>query len=97
MGVILYWPLEQRWVTMATARAPTHTADCLALASAAILMRLIEELAKGGVIANPTVLLRDTISDPETCPESSTRVEDAIKMIRKEMMPRILESAARTV
>jgi hypothetical protein len=68
-----------------------ETADCLALANTAILMRLIGELIERGVIARPgaSALLRDAASDLENCPESSSRVEDAIRIIRKELTPRI--------
>ena len=68
------------------------TADCLALANTAILMRLIEELIQRDVIARPDAdaLLKAAINDLETCPEFSTRVEDAIKMIRKELTPRVV-------
>jgi hypothetical protein len=58
-----------------------ETADCLALANTAILMRLIEELSQRGVISKPSAsaLLRNAVSDLENCPESSSRVEDAIR------------------
>jgi hypothetical protein len=69
------------------------TADCLALANTAILMRLIEELIERGVIARDTALLRDAVNDLENCPDVSTRVEGAIKMIRKELMPRIVAAS----
>jgi len=68
------------------------TADCLALANTAILMRLIEELTERGAIARPSALLEDAVSDLESCPEFSTRVEDAIRLIRKELMPRLAGS-----
>jgi hypothetical protein len=50
-------------------------------------MRLIEELIQRDVIARPgaDALLKAAINDLETCPEFGTRVEDAIKMIRKEL------------
>lgn len=69
-----------------------ETADCLALANTAILMRLLEELIERGVIARPgaSALLRNAVSDLENCPESSSRVEDAIRIIRKELTPRIV-------
>ncbi len=67
------------------------TADCLALANTAILIRLIEMLAELEVIPSPTTLLREAVSDLESCPDLSTRVEDAIRLIRKELMPRIVE------
>jgi hypothetical protein len=72
--------------------APTmlneDTADCLALANTAILMRLIEEL-----IDRTNCPVTNAVSDLESCPEFSTRVEDAIKMIRKELIPRIVRAA----
>ena len=72
-----------------------ETADCLALANTAILMRLLEELIERGLIAKPGVsaLLRDAVSDLENCPEFSLRVDDAIGIIRKELMPRIVGPA----
>jgi hypothetical protein len=72
-----------------------ETADCLALANTAILMRLMEELIERGVIARPGAgaLLRDAVSDLENCPEFSSRVDDAIRIIRKELMPRIVGPA----
>jgi hypothetical protein len=65
------------------------TADCLALANTAILMRLIEDLTKRGVIPTPPSLLRDAVCDLEKCPEQTTRVEDAVRLIKNELMPRI--------
>jgi hypothetical protein len=69
-----------------------ETADCLALANTAILMRLLGKLIEHGHIAKPraSALFRDAASDLETCPEFSSRVEDAIRIIRKELMPRIM-------
>ena len=69
------------------------TTDCLALANTAILMRLIEELIDCGAIALPTDLLRNAVSDLQGCPERSARVDDAIGLIRKELMPRLLGPA----
>jgi len=69
------------------------TADCLALANTAILMRLIEELIERGVIARPTTLLQNAVSDLQGCPERSARVDDAVRLIRKELMPRLVSSA----
>jgi hypothetical protein len=63
------------------------TADCLALANTAILIRLTEELIGRGVIAGSGALLRDAVSDLEDCPERSSRVEDAIRLINKELIP----------
>ena len=72
-----------------------ETADSLALANTVILIRLIEELIECGVIASPGVsaLLRDAVSDLGDCPESGSRVEDAIRIIRKELTPRIVAPA----
>jgi len=39
------------------------TADCLALAKTAILMRLIEELIECGAVARPTALLQNAVTD----------------------------------
>ena len=68
-----------------------ETADCLALANTAILMRLMEALVDRGVIAGPaaSAMLLDAVTDLEGCPEPSTRVDDAIRIIRRELMPRI--------
>ncbi len=68
-----------------------ETGDSLALANTVILMRLIEELIQRGVISKPSAnaLLRNAVSDLENCPESGSRVEDAIRIIRKELTPRI--------
>jgi hypothetical protein len=68
-----------------------ETADSLALANTVILMRLIEGLIERGIIAgsSASALLRDAVSDLENCPETGTRVEDAIRIIRKELTPRI--------
>jgi hypothetical protein len=69
------------------------TADCLALANTAILVRLMKELIEDGVIAKPHILLLEAVSDLENCPELSARVDDAVRLIRKELMPRILGPA----
>jgi hypothetical protein len=68
------------------------TADCLVPANTAILMRPIEELIKGHAIANPHGLFRNAVGDLENCPERSSRVEDAIRLITKELMPRIAQA-----
>jgi hypothetical protein len=65
----------------------------LALANTAMLMRLIEELIDCGAIARPTPLLQNAVSDLQGCPERSARVDDAIGLIRKELMPRLLRPA----
>jgi len=68
-----------------------ETADCLALANTAILMRLMEELAERNVMPRPQArsILIKALSDLENCPESSARVDDAKRIIRRELMPRI--------
>lgn len=58
-----------------------------------MLMRLIEELIDCGAIARPTPLLQNAVSDLQGCPERSARVDDAIGLIRKELMPRLLRPA----
>jgi hypothetical protein len=68
------------------------TADCLALANTAILMRLIEELIECGAVARPTAL-QNAVTDLQGCLERSARVDDAIRLIRKELMPRLLRPA----
>ena len=69
-----------------------ETANCLALANTAILIRLMERLIERGIIARfvASALLEDAVSDLENCPEFSSRVGDAICIIRKELMPRIV-------
>jgi hypothetical protein len=72
-----------------------ETDDCLALANTAILMRLMQALVDRGVIAGPaaSALLRDAVSDLENCPEFGARVDDAIRIIRRELMPRVVGPA----
>jgi hypothetical protein len=38
-------------------------------------------------------LLQNAVADPQGCPERSARVDDAIRLIRKELMPRLLRPA----
>ena len=66
------------------------TADCLALANTAILMRLIDELIERGAIARSTTVFEDAVCDLQGCPERSARIDDTVRLIRKELMPRIL-------
>jgi hypothetical protein len=70
------------------------TADCLALANTAILMRLVDHLIEHGAIARPSVitLLQDAVSDLKNCPDASRSVE-AATIIRNELMPRFFVSA----
>jgi hypothetical protein len=69
------------------------TADCLALANTAILIRLIEHLGECNIVARPNALLLGAVSDLKNCPEQSSRVEDAVRLIRKELMPRLAQAA----
>jgi hypothetical protein len=69
------------------------TGDCLALANTAVLIRLIEHLSECNIVARPSALLQDAVSDLENCPEQSSRVEDAIRLIMKEVMPRFAQAA----
>jgi hypothetical protein len=72
------------------------TLECLPLANTAILIRLLGELIETGVIARPRAgaLLQDAVHDLENCPDSDrTNIEEAVRIIRRELMPRILESA----
>ena len=50
------------------------TADCLALANTAILMRLIDELIERGAIARSTTVFEDAVCDLQGCPERSARI-----------------------
>jgi hypothetical protein len=40
-------------------------------------------------------VLQNAVSDLQSCPERSARVEDAIRLIRKELMPRLSALANR--
>ena len=66
-----------------------ETSDSLALANTVVLTRLIEELIRRDIIAknDANTILRDAESSLRNCPERSSRVEDAIRIIRKELMP----------
>jgi hypothetical protein len=70
------------------------TSDCLAIANTAILMRLIEELIARGVVVSPWSLLLDAVDNLENCAKADrTNVEDAIRIIRKELMPQFSSQA----
>ena len=71
------------------------TADCLALANTAILMQLIQNLSGRSIIVTPKALLENAVHDLEECPEQSLCIEDAIRLIRKKLMPRIAEAQAK--
>jgi hypothetical protein len=73
------------------------TADCLALANTAILIRLIQSLTEHGIIERPSALLREAVSDLANCPELTARVDDAIRLINHELMPRITNAPSQQV
>jgi hypothetical protein len=56
-------------------------------------MRLIEKLIECGAVARPAALLQNAVTDLQGCPEPSARVDDAIRPIRKELMPPLLRPA----
>jgi hypothetical protein len=66
-------------------RCSAHTADCLALANTAILLRLIEEPIDCGMIGRLGAFLQNAMSDLQGCTERSSCVDDAI--IRKDSGP----------
>ena len=70
------------------------TADCLALANTAVLMRPIQDLSERSIIIRPKALSQDAVRDLEECLEQSSRVEDAVRLITKELMPRMAEARA---
>ena len=53
-------------------------------------MRLIDELIERGAIARSTTVFEDAVCDLQGCSERSARIDDAVRLIRKELMPRIL-------
>ncbi|MET0347321.1 MAG: hypothetical protein ABW031_02245 [Methyloceanibacter sp.] len=69
-----------------------RTADCLAIANTAILMRLVEELIASGVITRPvaTTVLKDAGDSLQSCPSGDhSNFVDAVAIIRKELMPKL--------
>ena len=73
-----------------------RTADCLAIANTAILMRLVEELITSGVITRPvaTTVLKDAGDSLQSCPSGDhSNFVDAVTIIRKELMPKLALSA----
>ena len=72
------------------------TIDCLAIANIAILMRLLDELIERGVIPGPraNALLSDAADSLANCPSAEhSNFEEAISIIRKELMPKVAEQA----
>jgi hypothetical protein len=72
-----------------------RTADCLAIANTAILMRLVEELITCGVITRPVAktVLKDAVDGLENGPNGDhSNFVDAVTIIRKELMPKRAES-----
>lgn len=69
-----------------------RTSDCLALANTVILMRLVEELVKSGVITKSVanIVLNDAVDSLINCPNGDhSNFVDAVTIIRNELMPRI--------
>jgi hypothetical protein len=71
-----------------------RTADCLAIANTALLMRLINEFIERGLIGRQgaNALLCDAADTLATCPNADhSNFEEAIRIIRQELMPRPAE------
>jgi hypothetical protein len=71
-----------------------RTADCLAIANTAILMRLIDEFIERRLISKQgaNALLADAADTLANCPNAEhSNFEEAIRIIRKELMPRFAE------
>lgn len=70
-----------------------RTSDCLAIANTAILMRLMEELITKGAITRPAAntVLCDAVDSLKNCPSGDhSNFVDAVTIIRKELIPRIV-------
>jgi hypothetical protein len=68
----------------------------LAIANTAILMRLLGELIARGVIprAGANALLSDAADSLANCPSAEhSNFEEAISIIRKELMPKVADQA----
>ncbi|MBK5197691.1 MAG: hypothetical protein JJE37_05350 [Methyloceanibacter sp.] len=68
-----------------------RTADCLAIANTAILMRLIDEFIERGLISKQgaNALLADAADTLANCPNAEhSNFEEAIRIIRKELIRR---------
>ncbi len=64
------------------------TGDSLAIANAAVLVRLIEELIAQGSIVSPWSLLLDAVETLETCGDADrSNINDAVRIIREGFMP----------
>ena len=73
-----------------------RTSHCPAIANTAILMRLMEELITQGAITKPAAntVLSDAVNSLVNCPSGEhSNFEDAVAVIRKELIPRISEVA----
>jgi hypothetical protein len=71
------------------------TADCLAIANTAILMRLVDELIACGVISGPAAktVLKDAVDSLQNCPNGDhSNFVDAVAIIRQELMPKLASS-----
>ena len=67
------------------------TTDCLALANTAILMRLIDELMERAPSLDPPPSSRMPCAICKAA-RNGARVDDAVRLIRRELMPRIVGS-----
>jgi hypothetical protein len=65
--------------------------DTLARANTATLMRLIQQL-----VARRGCSLLAVLQNLQDCPERSARVDDAIQLIRRELMPWLTGTAKST-
>jgi hypothetical protein len=68
------------------------TGDCLALAKYRNYDAVIQRLAERNLIGAPIVMLNDAVNDLETWPEQNSRVDDAVRLIRNELMPRLVQA-----
>jgi len=87
--------LKRARVSREAAMFEGKTADCLALANTAILIRLIDQIVEAGAITKPYAhtLLREAVNDLKACPDAN-RTGEVIKIIQEELMPRLLIEAA---
>ena len=73
-----------------------RTADCLAIANTAILMRLIDEFIQRGLISRQGAgaLLRDAADNLANCANAEhSNFEEAVRIIGNELIPKIAEPA----
>ena len=68
------------------------TGDCLALGQYRNYDAVIQRLAERNLIGAPIEMLNDAVNDLETKPEQNSRVDDAVRLIRNELMPRLVQA-----